>query len=188
MDDEARGILKDSFAHDMAEHQRLTGQEVTASQNERLALPMFERLEHAIEERAGRPPPAAAPDPVSPEEHHRALAGELERRGRPGALERMGIQRYGDREPVRVRATRREIERARRIQRRLDLLLALPESGPLGEPSWRARALAVLSLRFVIGIDRRQIAQELIELIEASVPALGEWDVPEDHGRALVFG
>jgi hypothetical protein len=187
MDDEARRNLRESFAADMAEHQRMTGHEVSATANERLAVPMFERLEQKQTERAQRPARRASPDPISDDEHRRALATELERRGRPGALERMRIERYEDREPVRVRATRREMERAERIQARLDLLLGLRESGPLGQPSWRDRALAVLSMRFVIGMDRRRIAQELIDLVEASTLSLGPWDVPAGAGRPILF-
>jgi hypothetical protein len=99
----------------------------------------------------------------------------------------MAIQRMPDKETVPVTASPADLERAGRIQRRLELLLTKPERGPLGQPSWRERVMAITMLRFTIGVDPRRLAQELADLVEASSASFGSWDVPEGEGRPLLF-
>lgn len=186
MDDEARQNLKESFAADMAESQRLAGKMPTPVENARLAVPMFEMLEQKQANRAvaddfGRDP---MPDD---EAHQAAIRSEVERRGRAGAADRFSIQRMPDKAPVRVKASRADLERGRRMQRRLDELLAMVERGPFNSPSWAERVQAVLVLRFVVGLDHRRKIAELLELLAASEAVLGPWDVPEGEGRPLIF-
>lgn len=188
MDREARDVLKDSFAHDMAEHQRATGKEPTPAANERLAVPLFEMLEQKLADEARRQ--AAAP-PVKVDPRPRlagdALREECKKRGRERAADFMAIQRLPTAQAAAPKVAPEDLERARRIERRLHLLMRHPERGPLGQPSWRERVMAVTMLRFTIGVDRRRLAQELADLVEASVQPFGPWNVAEGEGRPLIF-
>jgi hypothetical protein len=163
MDDQARQNLKDAFAHDMAEHQRITGQEPTPAANDRMAVPFFEQLEQKLEERRQRPAPEVKVDPRA-ELDQGALRDECRRRGREGAADALSIQRMPDRAPIAVAS----------------------DPADLGAPSWRERALAVAALK-LLNVDRRRVAFELAGLCEASIPSFGPWDVPEGEGRPLRF-
>lgn len=188
MDDEARQNLKESFAADMAEQQKLAGKMPTPAANERLAVPLFEALEQKRAERAARATPITRDPMPDDEAHQKAIRSEVERRGRPGAADRLSIQRMPDRAPVAPKASAADLERGRRMQRRLDLLLTKVERGPFNSPSWAERAQAVLMLRFVVGLDYRRKLQELLDLLAASEAVFGPWDVPEGEGRPLIFG
>jgi hypothetical protein len=185
MDDQARQNLKDAFAHDMAEHQRITGQEPTPAANDRMAVPFFEQLEQKLEERRQRPAPEVKVDPRA-ELDQGALRDECRRRGREGAADALSIQRMPDRAPIAVASDPADLERGMRMLRRLQLLLDKPDPGILGAPSWRERALAVAALK-LLNVDRRRVAFELAGLCEASIPSFGPWDVPEGEGRPLRF-
>lgn len=188
MDREARDVLKDSFAHDMAEHQKLIGKEPTPAANERLAVPLFEMLEQKIADEAARqaaaPPTRVDPRPCLAGD---ALREECKKRGRERAADFMAIQRLPAAKASAPKVAAADLERARRIERRLHLLMRHPERGPLGQPSWRERVMAVTMLRFTIGVDRRRLAQELADLVEESVQPFGAWDVPAGEGRPLLF-
>lgn len=183
LDDEARDVLRDGFAHDMAEHQKATGKLPTPDANARLAVPVFEALE---QKRAARAEDFRHDPMPEDEAHAAAIRSEAARRGRPGAADRLSIQRLPDKAPVAVIADPADLERGFRMIRRLELLLAKPEPGILGAPSWKQRAAAVLFLKFA-GVDKRRTALELAELCEASIPSFGPWDVPEGEGRPLIF-
>jgi hypothetical protein len=185
MDDQSRQNLKDAFAHDMAEHQRVTGQEPTPAANERIAVPFFEELEQKLEERRRQPAPEIKADPRG-ELDQGALRDECRRRGREGAADALSIQRMPDKAPIAVASDPADLERGLRMLRRLHLLLDKRERGILGAPSWRERALAVAALK-LLQVDRRRVAFELAALCEASVPSFGPWDVPEGEGRPLHF-
>lgn len=186
MDREAREVLKDSFAHDMAEHQRLTGKEPTPAANERLAVPLFEQLEQRLEDETRRTAPTPATTDPRPRLEGDALRAECAKRGRERAADFMAIQR-DPKEGRAVKVSPADRRRAARIQRRLELLLTKPERGPFNQPSWRERVMAITMLRFTVGVDPRRLAQELADLVEASVQAFGPWDVPEGEGRPLLF-
>lgn len=187
MDQGARQNLKDSFAHDMAEHQRMTGQEPTPAANARLAVPLFEELEQKLEER--RQLAALRPDVVADprdEFGSGALRDECKRRGRESAADFMSIERLPDKAPIAIATDPADLERGMRMLRRLELLLSKPEPGILGTPSWRDRAMSVLVLKLVRAPARR-IAFELAALCEDSIGPFGAWDVPASEGRPLFF-
>jgi hypothetical protein len=185
VDDEARDLLKDSFARDMAEHQRMTGKMPTPAENARLAVPVFERLEQKQAAQAARAADDVA-DRRSDEDRAADRKRELERRGASESAERARLVRLPDKEPIAVAANPEDLELGLRMLRRLELLLTKPEKGIGGTPSWRERALAVVALRH-FGGDKRRAAEELGQLCEDSIPAFGPWDVPEGEGRPLIF-
>lgn len=191
MDEKARQNVKESFAADMAEHQRMTGQMPTPPENARLAVPLLEQLEQKLEDRDRRAiPDAAAPDARLPEDdpaRMAAIRAEAERRGRPGAADRLSIRRLPDKDPAEVLATPRDVEHADRMWTRVRLLLSKRERGPLGQPSWRERVEAILFMRTVARTSRAERAQALVELLDQSEATFGAWDRPADEGRPLIF-
>jgi hypothetical protein len=187
IDDEARDVMRDSFAHDMAEHQKATGKLPTPDANARLTVPIFEALEQKRAAQKATAEPSFDREPMPDDEAHAAaIRAEAARRGRPGAPDRLSIQRLPDKAPIALAADPADLERGLRMVRRLSLLLTKPEPGILGAPSWKQRAAAVLYLKFA-GVDPRRTALELAELCEASIASFGPWDVPENEGRPLVF-
>lgn len=186
MDDRARQNLKDGFAHDMAKHQRLTGQEPTPAANERLAVPFFEELEQKLAERASHPAATVQADERG-ELDQSALRDECARRGRPGAADKLAIHRLPDKAPIAVASNPEDIERGMRMLRRLELLLTKKDRLPsLGGVSWYEHALAVVALKKV-GAPPSRTALALAELCEASIRHFGPWDVPEGEGRPIHF-
>jgi hypothetical protein len=188
VDQEARENLKESFASDMAEHQKKTGKLPTPAENARLAVPMFEMLEQKLADEAQRQA-LAAPTKVDPrpsEINRDSLRRECERRGRGSAADFLAIKRMPDKAPIAVAPDPADLERGMRMLRRVQLLMTKRDEGVLGLPSWAQRAKAVLFLKFA-GADPRRIAFELVQLCEDSIPAFGPWDVPEGEGRPLIF-
>lgn len=129
----------DLLLGDMAGHQTLTGRETTPTRNQALAAEVFERLDRKAQEpKPAAPVVADAPDPNEPKlsdieakkRGFRILRGDKVPEGAPLVLDGKTLERY------------------EKVSERVQLLLSKPERGPLGQPSWRERVLAVQSLQF----------------------------------------
>lgn len=163
---------------DMAAHQRATGREVTARANQHLAAEAFQRLERQLDDRAA-PAAPAAPTPIEAKRETREVDG----------------RRYtfstSPNDDVALRtATPAEAWFLEHALPRVELLLSKKDTGPLGQPSWEQRTLAVLALKqhslalSASGkpeyrdqaelLDRRYML-ELTELLEASNATFGDW-------------
>lgn len=166
---------------DMREHELRHVGECHASRNQSMAVDAVTRLEREQEDR--RPVPS---DPApTPAEHRRER-----REGEHGAY-------LIDRAPIddtKVRqATPAEAWFMAHAMARVELLLSKMETGPLGQPSWNQRVLAVMELRSrVPGLRHagrhdeaaeleKRYTFELLELLEASTATFGDWkaDAPK---------
>jgi len=182
----------DGLQHDMAEHQRRVGEQPTAEANRKLAAEMIERIDR--EEANAKPAPKAAP--VEPNHAHPALVGGTERReGKHGAY--VVNKSLVDDTKLR-KANPAEHWFMTHAMPRAQLLLSKPESGPLGQASWRDRTLAVMEIHSRVGALRmanrnveaamleRRFMHEFLELLEASNASFGEWK--KDPERRIQVG
>jgi len=169
--EETRRFVQESFLEDMAEHQRrYQGQLPTTRANEELVAQTLNQLEN---ERA-EAPPELGPLEVSIEEPEAKVAAKAKEKG-------WSILRAPEGGVV-IPHTSAERIFNERAGARIDLLLKQKERGPLGQPSWEERALAVLRTWMV---DRKRGVFELLELLEASVQPFGDWK--NEPAKPLIF-
>ena len=161
---------KDALLADMATHQRMTGREVTAEANDRLAVPLFERVAAQVAAQITRPVKrvAAAPDFTTAQAHADARGKAAGRspwkiEHKPPSLTR-DIAKSGP----------HVLAMFERLQERIALLMTKRESGILGAPSWRDRVLAVLAEK-LSGRDVQMRSAHLIQLCEDSNASFGDW-------------
>jgi hypothetical protein len=160
--DEALRDGLDGIQADMAQHQRITGKEVTAEANRKLASETFEQIA-ATSPIGFEQPETVAPQAV--QEERKKVTG---RSGREYTFLKE-LDRAGNHQPIKLSpAARREMLKK---LHRVHLLLTLPETGPLGAPSWKQRALAVMRVHN----NPARFARELDELLEASNATFGDW-------------
>lgn len=126
----------DALQQDMADHQRRFVGEVTGEQNRQLMAAELERVDQMLAERKPEaetpPPPAPPPAPTIARE---SVAGR-----------EYLLRKEPDRPLVRV-ASPLEAEFLTRATARVELLLSLGDSGPLGAASWRDRLMAVMATK-----------------------------------------
>lgn len=164
----------DLFLGDLAAGQ--SHREVTPRANQALAAELFERLDQKRAEQEGRLAPAPAPPPApTADAEPRAADLEAKRRGyrilRGGDLSPSAAGNGANETPLIATWTQREQWYYAAVSARVKLLLRHPESGPLGQPSWRDRALAVLSLA---ATGQRQLAaHQMAELCRDSEAVFG---------------
>ena len=180
----------DALQQDMRDHELQHGSgEVHASRNQAMAVDAITRIDR---EQAETKPAAPVPMPSAAPPAPRSI----ERRdGAHGSY-------IVDRSPtddVRVRsASPAEAWFMTHSIQRLELLITKVETGPLGQPSWRDRVQAVLELRSrVPGLRHlgahgvaddleKRFTFELMELLEASCAAFGDWKA--DQPRLAMVG
>src|SRR5688572_20522697 len=116
----------------MANHQRRFNGEVTADENQRLAVETIERLE---KQDADRVPSQPKPAPSTVPTH------DVQRKTINGR--EYTIDKAPDK-PMFRSATEFEHQVMRHAQPRIQLLLTKYDEGPLGTPSWNQRTLAAM--------------------------------------------
>jgi hypothetical protein len=169
--DSDRRAGMDVVQGDMAEHQRLTGQEVTAEANRELARDTFAELDAKGTFDAPRPEAVAPPEETRQE--RRRLEREIEGR-------KYTVTKDADQSGNPLPMTARERDITVKALKRLHMLLELQDTGILGAPSWRQRACAVMAL----ANDQVRFAQECDALLEESNRYFGDWRV--DPERKLI--
>jgi len=181
---------RDALEADMAAHERRFNGEVHAARNQTLAAEAVEQLERMKAETAQTPAPA----PVAQPERF------TERREINGHV--YTLDKAPDTTPMFRSATDFERNVLRHALPRVQLLLSKPESGPLGTPSWRMRALAAFYFKTKsheaatsnrpdeADLFERIYQQDLYELLEASNQPFGDWrKTPEQRPeQGLVIG
>lgn len=172
--DYAGGV--DALQADMARHQRQFAPEVTATENQKLAIETIERLE---KQDADRPLSAdaggATQPPLPPVNEKRSVDGR-----------EYTLDRAPDR-PMYRTATQFEEQVLKHAQPRLALLMTKEDTGPLGSPSWKMRTLSAMYFK-VKSLEaqkakRLDLAEyyeqayqlDLSELLEASCQPFGDW-------------
>jgi hypothetical protein len=158
---------------DMAEHQRLTGREVTAEANRELARDTFAELDANGTFDAPRPEAVAAPELTR--QQRRRLEREIEGR-------KYTITKDADQSGNPLPMEDWEMELFGKAMKRLEMLLELRDEGVLGAPSWRQRALAVMAIR-----EPKRFAMELDELVEDSNRYFGNYLV-DPEPKLIVSG
>jgi hypothetical protein len=184
--DDLRGAV-DDLRGDMAAHQRVTGAEVTDARNHSMAADLVQRLER---EQSGH----VAPPPTPPQQTRQERRRER-REGRFGAYHIDTAP--GDDVAVRE-ASQAELWFLAHAMPRVELLLSKMETGPLGQPSWRDRVLAVMQRKSLVqgmrtaglhaeaaDLDRRFMF-ELSTLLEESNATFGDWKA--DKPRLVMVG
>ena len=162
-DDEAREAMRSGLLKDMSDHQRGRGKVPTASDNETLMVPIFERIEQRQRERDGRPKPKLTPaEPTRRTEAKAKAAGwkitrdEDERTDKIRTLDGISAEVFN------------------RLYPRVQLLLSKHEHEILGRPSWRERILAVIAKKWR-GHPAQEYVAELIQICEESNELFGDW-------------
>lgn len=159
----------------MAKHERMFGGEVHASRNESLAADALRELDRARAEavRVAHAEPVEQPEFQS---YTRELNGQ-----------KYTIDKAPDVTPMYRSATDFERNVLAHAMPRVRLLLSKPESGPLGTPSWRQRAMAAFYFKIKsheaatsnrpddANIFERVYQQDLYDLLEASNQPFGDW-------------
>ncbi len=168
----------DGLQADMAAHQqRFGGGNVTASENQALAVGAIEQLERELADQ--KPAVHMTPEQPAPIATTREI--------REGEHGRYVVDRGPD-APLDIRkASKAEHEFLTHALPRIELLITKLETGPLGQPSWHQRTLSVLkykqdSIAFEKAgrpdvaeqLDRRYML-ELLGLLEASSVPFGDW-------------
>lgn len=166
----------DALREDMALHQRAHAPEVTDSRNHTLAANALARLE--IEQRDAKPAPVVEPEIVEiPATMRREINGHEYVVGKSPA----------DQTKVR-KANAAEHRFLTHALPRIELLMTKLDTGPLGEPSWHQRTLAVMELkRRVPDLLRAGYYQaaaetdarflfEMMELLKDSNRLFGDWE------------
>ena len=174
---------------DMAAHQRRFAGEVTAESNRALAAAEIEKLEKM--EADAKPfvqAPLEPPKPIEKTVERRVIEDRkyvVAKGPEPGA-EQVRLPTPGERWAL------------EHMMPRVELLLTKTETGPLGQPSWCMRVMAVLELRSrvpglrMIGMHaaaddlERRYALELFELLEDSNRVFGDWK--SDPGKRIQVG
>ncbi len=171
MPDLSEGV--DGLREDMALHQRRFSGEVTDAKNHTLAAEAIARLERETAE--------TKPAPVQAE----ALP-DLERRevnGRGYTVQREAV------DSTKIRKASPEEHRFMvHALPRIEMLLTKMDRGPLGQPSWHERTMAVLELKSRVAglrqIRRPDLAAEMdlrfmfemLELLNDSNRLFGDWE------------
>lgn len=167
----------DALQADMANHQRRFAGEVTASANQSLAATTMEQLEklHAEQQAAPRLAPVAAPVPE-------AFATDKTVEDRKYLLDKAP-----DKTPMFRTASEFEHQVLRHAMPRIKKLMGEMDTGILGTPSWRSRAMAAMYFK-VKSMEARAAGQfgladnyerayqvDLQELLDASCAKFGDW-------------
>ncbi len=176
MSEDLRESLDDLQA-DMAAHQKRFSGEVTASSNQALAAGAIERVER---EQAERPRLSIVPDV----EGSAPIVTKTERR--EGKHGRYTVRTEPDK-PMLRQGTKAELDFLAHALPRVELLLTKEETGPLGQPSWKQRVLAVMEFKSRVPglrlaglkeeadrLDRRYLL-ELLALLDDSNQLFGDW-------------
>ena len=162
---------KDALLGDMAAHQRLTGREVTAEANDRLAVPLFELVAAKAAAAAARVQTPRSPmTPDFAAAQARANARAAAKGVKPWQLK------------IEPKTITRDVAQAgphvlamfERLSARVQLLMTKREPGLLGAPSWRDRVLAVLAEKYA-GRTQRLTSAHLIQVCEDSNASFGDW-------------
>jgi hypothetical protein len=159
----------DALQGDMAAHQAATTGEVAGENNRQLAASVFDRIEHKMAERARKAAPA--PAPVS---RQVARAEKREIDGKRYTVTRSPEPEGPTHGQAVLKSSKHALWLFERASARLQLLLSKPERGPLGQPSWRERAMAWLALVGGKQPTKRSLA-ELLQLCDESSAAFGDW-------------
>jgi hypothetical protein len=165
----------DALQGDMARHQRRFAPEVTATENQKLAVSTIERLEKQDAEAPPVPAPQAIQPPLPP------LNEERDVDGRKYTFDR------GKDVPLYRTASEFEQQVLIHAQPRIELLMSKQDTGPLGSPSWQTKTLAAMYFK-VKSLEagksgRTDLAEyyeqafqlDLSELLEASNASFGDW-------------
>jgi hypothetical protein len=175
----------DGLQADMASHQARFRGEVSGEANRVLAADAIERLDQQLADEAGRlqPKPAELPAaPVSSSVEHREVD------------DKSYVVSKSQSDDVKLRnASPAEAWFLAHAMPRVELMLGKLDTGPLGEPSWNQRTMAVMAIKErsvaartsnMIGLaddlDRR-FTFELMQLLEDSSRVFGDWkaDAPK---------
>lgn len=167
MSDPSTNDLRDgfnAFTEDMAEHQRSVGSEPTPAANQDLAAAEFEKLEkQGAFKRADATPAPPAPEQLELREKRTV-------NGRDYTLTK--DFKHGDVPMLPGRLKEESIK----ILRRLQMLLRLQETGPLGAPSFRTKAIDVMDA-LTIRKNHFEFLAKLDALLEESNKYFGDWQV-----------
>ena len=168
----------DGLQADMAAHQARFRGEVTAESNRALAATEIERAER-INAEAKEPAPVVADSAPAPD------VDSCERRDVDG--KRYIVSKRTTDDTLTRSATPAEQWFMEHAMPRIELLLTKLDTGPMGQPSWNQRVMAVIELKSrepglrLIGlhasaddINRRYMAELMIILEESSSP-FGDW-------------
>ncbi len=173
----------DELQNDMQLHQRRFSGEVTAEANRALAASAVERMERELADIAAAPPLVSAGPPPP-------IAKSVERREVDG---KNYVVSKGPDAPMLRQANEAEHWFLSHALPRIELLMNKDDTGPLGQPSWRSRVLAVMELKSRVpslrlarfddladDTERRYMA-ELTALLEDSSRLFGDWkaDAPK---------
>ncbi len=168
----------DDLQADMAAHQARFRGEVTAGANQSLAVGAIERIEREAAE--AKPGPSVEDQaPPSP------IQSKIERReGQHGAYT---VSTEADTAPMLRKSTKAEHDFISHALPRIELLLTKVETGPLGQPSWNQRVMAVMEFKSRVAglrlskhdgiadaLDRRYLL-ELLALLDDSSQLFGDW-------------
>jgi hypothetical protein len=165
----------DAIQGDMALHQRITGREVTPDANARLAASEFEKLEaQGVFERASE---ILAPPETPEQKFGRELQERRDEQQRTIDGKTYKVTRDNDQGGAPVAMDSKERELTVKALKRLHMLLGLEDTGILGAPSWKMRAVACCSH---MATNPIRFAQEMDELLEASNRYFGDWKIDPD--------
>lgn len=172
----------DAFQGDMAEHQKVTGREVTGGTNQKMAAELFEELDkNGTFDRNAAP---AAPEPVE-EKHHGFLddawAAQVREKRQVNGREYETF-RGPDVDGPKVRMSRQQRELEVKALKRIKMLLELQDEGILGAPSFRQKALAIFSIA-----DLKKRAMKIDEMLDESNKYFGDWQVDPDR-KIIITG
>jgi hypothetical protein len=126
----------DGLQEDMAAHQRRFSGEPTAEANRLLAVDAIQRLENEDAEKKPAPLPAM---------QQQAAIAETRERREIGGRSYM-LKKGADTTLVR-KANQHEAWFLSHAMPRVQLLITKHDTGPLGQPSWRTRVLAVMAIQ-----------------------------------------
>ena len=179
----------DALQADMAGHQSRFRGEVSGEANRVLAVDAIERLERKLDDEAGRIKPKPS-EPVAPPVQ-------------PDEVREVEDKRYqitrSQTDDVQMRsATPAEAWFLAHAMPRVELMLSKLDTGPLGEPSWNQRTMAVMAIKersvaartsnmIELADDlNRRFTFELMQLLEDSNRVFGEWKA--DAPRKVIVG
>jgi hypothetical protein len=177
----------DGLQGDMAAHQERFHGGITAEANRSLAVDLVERLDR---EQSESLPPApvslAASEPIKESVERREIDGK-------GYTVTKGPDA-----PLLRKANEYELWFLSHALPRIELLLTKMDTGPLGQPSWHQRVLAVLELKSRVSglrlgnlhdvadaLESRYFG-ELLLLLEESSALFGDWK--SDRGTKVMVG
>lgn len=169
--------VRDALEADMAAHERNHGGgEVHAARNQALAAQVLEQLER---DRAAAPttkPEVVGGAPIEPSTETREIDGK-----------KYTVDRAPDSKRMFRTASEFEAQVLAHAMPRLELLLSKRDSGPLGTPSWRDKAMASMYFK-VKSLEAKKAGQidletyyelayqqDLTDLLESSNQIFGDW-------------